>query len=245
MAKLNQLVAVEKGVRNAAERAQTDLYRIIQAPQLFSGISRTYEPKDDDGDRLPTEFTRVQTRVPEVLDQVAKSGAPLYDVTLAKESANGSARADVVVDGFTVLEDVPVTYLLFLERQLVNVKTFVSKLPTLDPSQDWSFDEAQGVWKSRPVQTVRNKKVPRNWVKAEATDKHPAQVEVYHEDVMVGTWTKVDTSGAIPATRKAELLDRVDKLAQAVKFAREQANSAEVTDYPNAGAQIFGYLFGA
>lgn len=47
--------------------------------------------------------------------------------------------------------------------------------------------------------------VPRNHVKAEATDKHPAQVEVYHEDVPVGYWTTVKFSGALPARRVNEL----------------------------------------
>jgi hypothetical protein len=35
-------------------------------------------------------------------------------------------------------------------------------------------------------------------VKAEATEKHPAQVEVYHEDVVVGQWKTVKFSGALP-----------------------------------------------
>lgn len=72
------------------------------------------------------------------------------------------------------------------------------------------------------MRTVRTKKVPRNHVKAEATDKHPAQVDVYYEDVPVGYWTTVKFSGALPARRVNELLDRVEKLQQAVKFAREE-----------------------
>ena len=39
------------------------------------------------------------------------------------------------------------------------------------------------------------------------------------------------------------LLERVEKLQQAVKFAREEANNTEVTDQ-KVGAAIFGYLFG-
>ena len=67
-------------------------------------------------------------------------------------------------------------------------------------------------------------------MKAEATEKHPAQVEVYYEDVVVGHWRTVKFSGALPASRVKELLERVDKLQQAVKFAREEANDSEVTD---------------
>jgi len=49
-------------------------------------------------------------------------------------------------------------------------------------------------------------------------------VDVYLEDVAVGTWNIVKFSGAQPATRVRELTDRADKLQQAVKYAREQAN---------------------
>ncbi len=59
-------------------------------------------------------------------------------------------------------------------------------------------------------------------MKAEATDKHPAQVGVYYEDVAVGFWRTVKFSGALPAKRVGELLERVEKLQQAVKFARER-----------------------
>ena len=93
------------------------------------------------------------------------------------------------------------------------------------------------------MRTIRTKKVPRNHVKAEATEKHPAQVEVYYEDVPIGYWTTVKFSGALPARRVNELLERVEKLQQAVKFAREEANGTEVTDQ-RVGDAVFGYLFG-
>ena len=66
---------------------------------------------------------------------------------------------------------------------------------------------------------------------------------MYHEDVVVGYWKTVKFSGALPATRIKELLDRVDKLQQAVKYAREEANNTEVTDQ-HVGDTVFGYLFG-
>lgn len=241
--KLNQIVAVEKGVKSKAQREVTSVYHVIQKPALLAGIARTYEPKDDDGDRLPAESTRVQVSVEEQLENFANSLTRLFDVTLTKETANAVAQADVVVDGNVLLANVPVTYLLFLEKQLNDVRTFVAALPTLDPSEVWTRDDNTGAYVTPQTQTVKTKKVPKNWVKAEATDKHPAQVEIFHEDVVVGTWTTVKFSGAIPQTRKTELLERVDKLVLAVKFAREEANGLEITD-ASAAAEVFGYLFG-
>lgn len=125
----------------------------------------------------------------------------LFDVTATKDWANRTAAADVVVDGTVLLPQVPVPYLLFLEKQLTDLHTFVRKLPVLDASEAWNLDPSTDAWKTDPVRTIRTKKVPRNHVKAEATEKHPAQVEVYYEDVPVGYWTTVKFSGALSARR--------------------------------------------
>ncbi|MEO1645437.1 MAG: hypothetical protein AAFR67_09645, partial [Chloroflexota bacterium] len=164
------------------------------------------------------------------------------DVTATKDWANGDAKADVVVEGETLLSDVPVTYLLFLEKQLTDLHTFINKLPTLDPSELWSYDEATDAWATEPVQTTKTKRIPRNHVKAEATKEHPAQVEVYYEDIVVGNWQTIKYSGALPASRVAVLKERVRALQEAVKFAREEANSAEV-DEQTVGETIFNYIF--
>lgn len=242
MTKLNQIVAIEQGVKSKSKRDLTDAYHTIQKPALLSGISRTYEPKDEDGDKLPPESTLVQTNVDDVLGQVSDALTRLFDVTLTKDASNSVAKAPVVVDGKTIVSPVPVPYLLFLEKQLQDVRTFTATLPTLDPSERWNKDEATGVYVTEPVQTVKTKKIPKNWEKAPATDKHPAQVEIFHEDVLVGTWTTRKFSGALPAARVAELTERVDKLIEAVKFAREEANSLEVND-AKAGKAVFDYLF--
>ena len=66
----------------------------------------------------------------------------------------------------------------------------------------------------------------------------------YYEDVVVGYWRTVKFSGALPAQRVNELLTRVERLQQAVKYAREEANNTEVTEQ-KVGARLLGYLFGA
>nr|WP_206314482.1 hypothetical protein [Streptomyces coryli] len=215
----------------------------LQKPALLAGISRTYQPKDEEGEQLPPESTRVQVGAEQVLRDTAATLTRLFDVTATKDWANCTARADITVEGRVLVSDVPVSYLLFLEKQLADVAAFVRKLPVLDAAESWAQDPSTDSWKTEPVRTVRTKKVPRNHVKAEATEHHPAQVEVYYEDVPVGYWTTVKFSGALPQRRVNELLERVEKLQQAVKFAREEANGAEVTDQ-HVGDVVFGYLFG-
>ena len=79
--------------------------------------------------------------------------------------------------------------------------------------------------------------------KAPATDKHPAQVEVVHEDKNVGKWKTINQSGAIPARDQHDMLARVKKLIEAVKKAREQANLLDVEN-KQAGDAIFDFIFG-
>ncbi|TMR09303.1 hypothetical protein ETD86_44165 [Nonomuraea turkmeniaca] len=242
MAKLNQILAVEKGVKASSQRSVTDAYHTIQKAPLLSGLSRTYQPIDDEGEQLPPESTRVQVKAEQVLTDVAKALAKLFDVTATKDWTNTVAKADVIVDGQTLIEQAPVTFLLFLEKQLVDLHTFVSKLPTLDPAETWTLDPNSEAWRTEPVKTTRTKKVPRNHVLAEATDKHPAQVQVFTEDIVVGYWTKTAFSGALPARRVNELLARVQKLQDAVKYAREEANGTTVDDR-QVGDAVFSYLF--
>ncbi|GIL26780.1 DUF7873 family protein [Actinocatenispora comari] len=243
MAKLNQIIAVEKGVKSRSFAELTASHHTLQKQAALSGISRTYQPKDEEGERLPPESTRVQVKAEEVIRETSRILTKLFDVTATKDWANCTARADVVVDGRTILAEVPVTYLLFLEKQLVDLHTFIRKLPVLDAAESWNYDSSADCFATEPVQTLRTRKVPRNHVKAEATEKHPAQVEVYHEDVTVGYWRTVKFSGALPASRVNELIDRVEKLQAAVKFAREDANGTEVEDR-KVGERVLGYLFG-
>ena len=243
MAKLNQIIAVEKGIKSKSFQDLTEAHHAMQKPALLSGIARSYQAKDEEGEQLPPESTKVQNRAEHVLGQIATTLTKLFDVTATKDATNCVAKADVVVDDRVLLAEVPVTYLLFLEKQLTDLHTFIKKLPVLDAADSWVFNDSADCWSTEPVRTIRTKKVPRNHVKAEATDKHPAQVEVYYEDLAVGYWSTVKFSGALPAKRVSTLLERVEKLQQAVKFAREEANAAEAVDR-RIGDKVFGYLFG-
>lgn len=241
MARLNQIIAIEKGIKSRSVQELAAAQQAISKPALLSGISRTYRPKDEDGEQLPPESNKVQVKAEEIIRHTVEILTKLFDITATKDWTNCQARADVVVDGQTLLTQVPVSYLLFLEKQLVDWHAFVKKLPVLDAAETWNFDASADCWATEPVQTVRTKKIPRNHVKAEATEHHPAQVEVYYEDVSIGYWRTVKFSGALPASRVNQLLERIEKLQQAVKFAREEANNTEATDQ-QVGQRVFQYL---
>lgn len=244
MPKLNQVLAIEKGVRSKSDRLITDRYQQVEKEPLLSGISRVYTPKEEDGDQLPSEQTLVQVKVGEVLKANAADFTSLFDVVLTKDAGNQGASADVVIDDQTILSGVPVSTLLFLEKQLTDLYTVCRKLPTLDPADTWSYDPQRSIYVTEPEERVRNKKVPRNHVLAEATDKHPAQVQVYNEDIVAGTWKTIKFSGAMPIDEHKALLDRIAALQNAVKYAREQANSLEV-QWQEMGKTVFDFILDA
>lgn len=240
--RLHQLLTIEKDAKNTALRTLTEFYHRIEKSPLLSGITRRYAPVAESGERLPPESTLVQLRVEESFPEIQDALGKLFDLTLSKEDANQTAKADLVVDDVVLVAGVPVCALLFLEKQITDLATFVEKLPVLDPSEQWARDPAQNCWATAPVESHRTKKLPKVVEKSPATDKHAAQVEVFHEDVIVGYWSTVKFSGALTADRKAALKSRVSKLRQAIKIAREDANTARVGER-KMGSAILGYLF--
>lgn len=244
MTTLHEIIALAKGKRSSVEKRLNTKYHDLQRAALFVGLSRTYEPlNDDDGERLPPERQIVQRSAPDMLADIAGLLTETWDLTLTRDAANQDARADVIVDDIILIPDAPVSFLLFLEKELADWRSVLSKAPVLSADRQWHFDENQGVFRTDPVKTLRTQKVRKAHVLYEATDRHPAQVESYTEDVPVGTWSATHFSSALTANAVHVLLDRLDKLEQAVRAAREQANTMTVTDV-RAFKDVFDYLLG-
>lgn len=241
MPKLNQIVAVEKSVKSRVYGEITEMHKASQKAELFNGFVKNYRKKDEEGEDYPPERKKVTQNADALLSQAATLLTELFDVTATKDWGNCHAVADVVIDGETLIKDAPVPFLLFLEKQITDLHTFLEKIPTLDEADDWSRDENSGLFKTSPIATQRTKKVQRPVVLYEATKEHPAQTQMISEDVVVGYWDTVKHSGALPTPRKKQLVERVEKLSKAVKFAREQANGANA-DNQEIGRKVFDYL---
>ena len=159
--KLNQVLAVEKGTKSRVYGEVTTMNASAQKPALFNGFAKVYKPKEEEGEQFPPESSRVQMNAREMLTSLSRLLAELCDVTAAKDWANCNAKADVVIDGKVIVAKAPATYLLFLEKQLNDVQTFVQNLPTLDPAEEWRFDEQVNLYKSDASKTARTKKLQK------------------------------------------------------------------------------------
>lgn len=227
MSKLHEQIALRKGEIGRNKSRITEIYKRFQKPVTFSGFVKNYEPVDEGGEELPPENKRVQSNVFTDLQTMNSSLRRLWETVGSVESGNCQAKGDIIAGGRTLMSDVPVTMLLFLENQLVDLRTTVEKIPTLSPDFDWTKDENDGLYKTPVVKTHRNKKVTRAIVKYDATEHHPAQTDLITVDELAGYWNSVQHSGAMPTTLKISMLGRVEELLDAVKSARARANISE------------------
>lgn len=240
--RLCEIIAVVSGKKGEVQKTVTDLYHKLQKPELFDGLQRTYKPRADGGEKLPAESKNPQLRTADLIASASRSWSDLFDLTLTLDAGNCVAAADVSAED-KVFAAVPVTTLLFLEKQLTDIKAFVTKLPTLDPAETWEQDPAQDMYRTPPHATTRTKKVQKAIVMYDATPQHPAQTQLVTEDVIAGDWTQVNYSTRLSMREKNEMLVRVDALVVAVKTARERANAAEV-DKRQIGKDMLAYVFG-
>lgn len=127
MKKLNQILAVEKSIKGRAESVFQTATVTAQQEQLLNGFHKTYQPVKEGGAQRAPEALKVQHTAKELYGTVAKVLGELFSTTAAKDLANCAAKANVVVGGQAVLTDVPATYLLFLDKQLTALSSFVAR----------------------------------------------------------------------------------------------------------------------
>lgn len=243
MAKLNQIIAIVQGKKTRAIKLLTDAHRGWNKDRI-SGINRTYAPVEEDGEVFPAEHRAVQLRVVDAIQTITKEIAGFYDTIATLDLSNTAAMADVVVDDAVIVADVPITTLLFLEKQMTDLRTFAGNIPTLPTDRIWSEDAAKNCWVTEPEQTVKTHKKVEVLVKYEATKEHPAQTECIGVDRTIGHWETVHMSGAIPEKTKAQIVSRIEKFQDALKMAREKANSIEAVSAENLGKKIMDNIFG-
>ena len=241
--KLNQIIAVVTGKKTRATKLLTEAHHDWGKENLLNGLSRSYKPLDQEGEHIPPEDKKVQVRVKDSLKRLLSEIAEFQDAVATQEWGNTIAKADVIVDGKDILIEVPVSVLLFLEKQLTDLHTFISNLPTLPSDKVWKWDDAQNCFATDVTEQLRMQKVPTTHVLFEPTQHQPGQAQIINIDKAVGTWSTRHFSGALPGLEQSDMLERVEKLQDAVKAARADANST-VVEQKKIGENVLGFIFG-
>ncbi len=242
MTQLHTIVARERFVRTRARDALTSLHRIASHPPTFTGSVKEMKSLFEDvPDELP-EVTLPTMTAARVYEKVQTILAEAWDLMATRDRSNQDARADVVVDGEVRARDVPLPTLLSLEKALEDLRTLIGNMPTRDASKLWAFDGANGFHRAPEARKPKTRKIIKGAELSPATKEFPAQVQAYNSDEVCGHFIATEFSGAPSLVERERLVERVNKLAEAVKVARTEANRTGVTDMRIA-SDLLGYIF--
>lgn len=248
-AKLHELLAVETDLEGAYQKIiKETIQTFTKRTDHFNGFTRTlqiFQPEEGEPEP-PIEHKAMDTTVHDKLMYQKSHIIRYMNAVLQKEATNQTAKADLTVTGLTIAKDVPVTFLLALERFLGRIRDTYSAIPTLPPGIDYdpATDEGPNIYKRRdPKKEYKTAKRIIPQILYKATTEHPAQVEKISETFNIGMYTRQELCSMMTPAQKSVLLARIDILLRCVKIARQKANRAEVINR-EMGDFIFDYIHG-
>jgi hypothetical protein len=248
---LSQVVGTLTSIRQRDNDTGTELKKKIQNEDLTTGLNKTHTPlpdmDEDTAHRMlvnvqPDVYKAVALTVPAALKQAMEYAIPAIDAVATNDKTNQHANADVILpDGAILLKDAPVSHLLWLEKYLTEWRKFISVLPVLDPTKEWTPGDSNIYSQAHPE--IRGSTAKKALVLPlhPGTDRHPPQAQVIEDTVATGHYTTIALSGAIYPSRKRELLDRFDMVINAVKDAAARANHTPAVEVKE-GEELLKFL---
>ena len=233
--KLHEVLAVEGELESQSSKVMTEARQTFtKKGNHFMGFHKWLDMNDDNRKKEEegaTEHREVVETVKGKLDWVWKHFGRYLNAVAQKERTNQEARADLMVGDEVLIEAMPATLLLGLESRLKKLRDVYMAVPTHQPGVRWEADAGRGeeVFRAAElVTTQKQEKTIRHKVLVEATEHHPAQIDKWTENIVVGTFKSEIWTSTVSPAQKAEWLGRIDQLLRAVKRARQRANSTEV-----------------
>ena len=249
---LHEILAVEADRQGTAKRIMEETMHVFSSKHnLFAGMRRKLSMDTEGHESLEKAAEVNQEIETTVIDRLAyteKYVNSWLDTTFIKEASNQNAKADLVVNGKTLIKDAPATFLLGLETKLKEIRKYYECAPTLQPGVKWVPDTNAANELSNTYITAetevksKTQKVRKYHTMAEATKEHPAQVDITNEEIVVGQFKTDMISGMIPANNKAKFIENINLLISATKQARQRANSTPIVSSSNVGSTLFDFI---
>ena len=244
MAKLFEKIVIEQQLKNQTAAVRNELKNTFEKKRhLFEEKLQTYQP--DAGELVIESQSSINTGVISELRWIGDHIGRAIDTSYQVANGNTRAFADVLLDdGTVIIRHAPATALLELEKRVQEILDLVKAVPTLDPAKGFEpdRDKGKGIYKAREVTEIKTKKTQIPLVKYEATEHHPAQVDVVSADVRTGIIRKQEWSSMITPADKGDMIDRVEQLLRAVKTALHRANDLVLDEEPQIAKQIFDWV---
>lgn len=240
---LGQIVGIHKSTKTAAQRDFDTIYKYFQKDSLFKGFTKIHTPEEGNLQQPATEQL-VQANAYELLAKMEETLVNAFDVEATKDTADTNARANIIIGSNTILENVPVSHLLWLEKQFTNFVTVFRAIPVQSAAENWTTapNLPNGMVRTPEEVGQSTKKITEFPVIVPPTPEHPAQVREVTRDVVSGTWRTVKYTAAITIQEKDTLIKRSTELLNATKQAIVAANHTEAIKVQE-GEKIFNFLF--
>jgi hypothetical protein len=256
MGKLYELLSIDPNAQDVATKLMDQTKQTFKNKEgLFNGKVRTLklfgrnEQNSIEFDALEGKDKidiKVEATVPDSLNYMAVFLADHYNIVSQKEASNQTAKADIIIDGVTILKDVPGTCLLGLETKLKSIRMVIEEIPTRTPGIEWVEDKDTGrfLYKAKDiVQDVKTAKTTDHKMLPQPNANIPVTYVPIELQKNIGEYQEMKFTGLISSGEKAALITRLDTLMQAVKQARQRANDVPVAEL-KMGDPIMKFLFG-
>jgi hypothetical protein len=249
--KLYELLAVDGQLKTQAQTTRGDLRATFEKKRhLFEEKRKTFTSTQEgvEAASIVEEQSDIQTTVPSELQWIASIWSKAIDTSYQVAEGNTIARADVILDdGTTMLENVPATALLELEKRAAELMELLRAVPTLDPAKGFTLDTNRGrdIYKARDVTKTRTHKNQKSLVLIQPTVEHPGQAQMITVDEVIGQITEQEWSSLITPSAKGDMIARAEEVLRAFKAARQRANAVELQNVRTCAAHIFNYVLPA
>ncbi|MEM9213839.1 MAG: hypothetical protein AAGD25_05785 [Cyanobacteria bacterium P01_F01_bin.150] len=83
--KIHQLIAILQSAKSKSNKAKVSVQQLAQKTELFKGLSRTYEPRNEDGYVYPQESKSVQMKADSLIQQFQEACTELFNLCATQE----------------------------------------------------------------------------------------------------------------------------------------------------------------
>jgi hypothetical protein len=249
---IHQLLAALPDIESEAAKIRDESMKLFEKRELLNGHTKVLKMNDEnrkDEEKGAGEKRELTTTVLNRLKYSKDFTVRNMDAQLQREKANQIASARITLpNGEVIEEDLPVLYLMNLEKEIIREREMLNRAPTVDTLTKWTKDdtsELEGVRTSaEPVRSQKTelKKVPVSV--APPTKEHKEQVIIVDENKVVGYYETTKVTGCLTPAEKAAGLAYWDTLLKEVKQAKSRGNKATVQKY-EIGEKIVGGLLDA
>ena len=200
---------------------------------VWNGLLRTFRMLEEvtpANPQIPSETKHVQRRARHILIGVSVALGPYVNAVITRDNGNMAAKADIIVDGETIASNVPAVSLIALEKDFADLVTLVREIPEAPAGEEWEYDQQTRLLTSEPSVTLRTAQRMKSMITAAETERHPAQVHVFTDNVPVAEISSVRFHGGMQLEDKRRLVAAAEKVHLAIANAREEANASYETE---------------